>query len=388
MAVATQGTASNYLQRAPSPSGLADVVDLILDKGLVIDAYVRIAVIGIELITIDARIVIASVDTYLRFAEQVNRLDLDPDRGGRPQRAARRRRKQGEGQGQGRGRGRQGEGRRVERQLARLIMAATVTEAPAYVYGVTWADGARDGGSRVSARLPCGRSSTGSSPPLSRRCRPPTSARGGAICCVMQRFCSRRSSGARCSRSASARVFASDGDVVARSARAALRGARRAPAESRRTRRADRTGSLRRGRRSRGDRPRRAAGSPHSAARATRQTRSRSVRLSRRRWPSAADRDADEIVASLSSLAREVAVEERVAEFEVVRAAFLVERSAVDEFDAQAEDLARAARRRHPLQAHRTAAATPLRVGAMGFLTGLLCCRSPRSAGRSGSPSA
>jgi gas vesicle structural protein len=76
MAIATHGTASNYLQRAPSPSGLADVVDLILDKGLVIDAYVRISVIGIELITIDARIVIASVDTYLRFAEAVNRLDL------------------------------------------------------------------------------------------------------------------------------------------------------------------------------------------------------------------------------------------------------------------------------------------------------------------------
>src|ERR671916_805109 len=76
MAIATQGTASNYLQRAPSPSGLADVVDLILDKGLVIDAFVRISVIGIELITIDARIVIASVDTYLRFAEAVNRLDL------------------------------------------------------------------------------------------------------------------------------------------------------------------------------------------------------------------------------------------------------------------------------------------------------------------------
>ncbi len=76
MAVATQGTAGNYLQRAPRPSGLADVVDLILDKGLVIDAYVRVAVVGIELITIDARIVIASVDTYLRFAEAVNRLDL------------------------------------------------------------------------------------------------------------------------------------------------------------------------------------------------------------------------------------------------------------------------------------------------------------------------
>ena len=75
MAIATQGT-SNYLQRAPRPSGLADVIDLILDKGLVIDAYVRVAVIGIELVTIDARIVIASVDTYLRFAEAVNRLDL------------------------------------------------------------------------------------------------------------------------------------------------------------------------------------------------------------------------------------------------------------------------------------------------------------------------
>jgi hypothetical protein len=77
MAIATHGTASNYLQRAPSPSGLADVIDLILDKGLVIDAYVRVAVIGIEVITIDARIVIASVDTYLRFAEAVNRLDLN-----------------------------------------------------------------------------------------------------------------------------------------------------------------------------------------------------------------------------------------------------------------------------------------------------------------------
>ena len=86
MAIATQGTGSNYLQRAPSPSGLADVVDLILDKGLVIDAYVRVAVIGIELVTIDARIVIASVDTYLRFAEAVNRLDLnETELGGLPE---------------------------------------------------------------------------------------------------------------------------------------------------------------------------------------------------------------------------------------------------------------------------------------------------------------
>jgi hypothetical protein len=86
VAAATQGTATNYLQRAPSPSGLADVLDLILDKGLVIDAFVRVAVIGIELITIDARIVIASVDTYLRFAEAVNRLDLmQTELGGLPE---------------------------------------------------------------------------------------------------------------------------------------------------------------------------------------------------------------------------------------------------------------------------------------------------------------
>ena len=76
MATRTNGTASNYLQRGPSPSGLAEVLDVILDKGLVIDAYVRVSVIGIEVLTIDARIVIASVDTYLRFAEAVNRLDL------------------------------------------------------------------------------------------------------------------------------------------------------------------------------------------------------------------------------------------------------------------------------------------------------------------------
>jgi len=64
-----------YLDR-PRPSGLADVLEIILDKGIVIDAYVRVSLVGIELLTIDARIVIASVDTYLRFAEAVNRLDL------------------------------------------------------------------------------------------------------------------------------------------------------------------------------------------------------------------------------------------------------------------------------------------------------------------------
>jgi hypothetical protein len=66
----------SQVQRQPRPSGLADVLDVLLDKGLVIDAYVRVSLVGIELLTIDARIVVASVDTYLRFAEAVNRLDL------------------------------------------------------------------------------------------------------------------------------------------------------------------------------------------------------------------------------------------------------------------------------------------------------------------------
>lgn len=71
----TSQRGGGYLDR-PAPSGLADVVEVILDKGLVIDAYVRVSLVGIELLTIDARIVIASVDTYLRFAEATNRLDL------------------------------------------------------------------------------------------------------------------------------------------------------------------------------------------------------------------------------------------------------------------------------------------------------------------------
>ena len=77
MAVA-HAAPSGYLER-PRPSGLADVIEIILDKGIVIDAYVRVSLIGIELITIDARIVIASVDTYLRFAEAVNRLNISDD---------------------------------------------------------------------------------------------------------------------------------------------------------------------------------------------------------------------------------------------------------------------------------------------------------------------
>src|SRR4051812_23864247 len=74
-ALTTRGASG--VQRAPNPSGLAEVIDLILDKGLVIDLYVRVSLVGIELLVIDARIVVASVDTYLRFAEAVNRLDLE-----------------------------------------------------------------------------------------------------------------------------------------------------------------------------------------------------------------------------------------------------------------------------------------------------------------------
>src|ERR687886_2776639 len=73
-----QPMSMTQVQRQPRPSGLADILDVLLDKGLVIDVYVRVALVGIELLTIDARIVIASVDTYLRFAEAVNRLDLQP----------------------------------------------------------------------------------------------------------------------------------------------------------------------------------------------------------------------------------------------------------------------------------------------------------------------
>src|SRR5437763_12707302 len=67
---------SGYVARSSS-SGLADVLDVLLDKGLVIDIFLRVSLVGIELLTVDARIVIASVDTYLRFAEAVNRLELN-----------------------------------------------------------------------------------------------------------------------------------------------------------------------------------------------------------------------------------------------------------------------------------------------------------------------
>src|SRR5262249_47423492 len=72
----TGGDSAEPNMTTPSSSSLADVIDTILDKGLVIDAYVGVSIVGIELLTIDARVVIASVDTYLRFADAVNRLNI------------------------------------------------------------------------------------------------------------------------------------------------------------------------------------------------------------------------------------------------------------------------------------------------------------------------
>lgn len=59
------------VERAPGGSSLIDVLDRILDKGIVIDAWVRISLVGIDLITVEARVVIASIDTYLKYAEAV-----------------------------------------------------------------------------------------------------------------------------------------------------------------------------------------------------------------------------------------------------------------------------------------------------------------------------
>ena len=66
----------SQIRRAPNSSGLYDILDLILDKGIVVDAFVRVSLVGIELLTVDLRVVIASVDTYLRYAEGVERLGV------------------------------------------------------------------------------------------------------------------------------------------------------------------------------------------------------------------------------------------------------------------------------------------------------------------------
>ncbi|MFJ3099187.1 gas vesicle structural protein GvpA [Streptomyces hydrogenans] len=80
MTVAPQGGADISRRQGAGSGNLYDVLELILDRGLVIDVFVRVSLVGIEILKIDARIVVASVDTYLRFAEACNRLDLEAGR--------------------------------------------------------------------------------------------------------------------------------------------------------------------------------------------------------------------------------------------------------------------------------------------------------------------
>ncbi|MFJ6183658.1 gas vesicle protein GvpJ [Streptomyces sp. NPDC092295] len=72
-------TYSDEVACVPRAGTLYDTLELILDRGMVIDVFIRVSLVGIEILKIDARIVVASVDTYLRFAEACNRLDLELD---------------------------------------------------------------------------------------------------------------------------------------------------------------------------------------------------------------------------------------------------------------------------------------------------------------------
>jgi len=72
------------VQKSTDSSSLAEVIDRILDKGIVIDAFVRVSVVGIEILTVEARVVIASVDTWLRYAEAVGLLSDNVEENGLP----------------------------------------------------------------------------------------------------------------------------------------------------------------------------------------------------------------------------------------------------------------------------------------------------------------
>ena len=65
------------VQKSTDSSSLAEVVDRILDKGIVIDAFVKVSLVGIELLSIEARVVIASVETYLKYAEAIGLTSLN-----------------------------------------------------------------------------------------------------------------------------------------------------------------------------------------------------------------------------------------------------------------------------------------------------------------------
>jgi hypothetical protein len=69
------------VERASGGSSLIDVLDRVLDKGIVIDAWVRVSLVGIDLITVEARVVVASIDTYLKYSEAVGQM---PTMSGKP----------------------------------------------------------------------------------------------------------------------------------------------------------------------------------------------------------------------------------------------------------------------------------------------------------------
>jgi hypothetical protein len=73
--MATQ-TTPTAVSRSGGATSIADVVDRILDKGLVIDAWIRVSIVGLEILTVEARVLIASVDTYLRYADAISKLGL------------------------------------------------------------------------------------------------------------------------------------------------------------------------------------------------------------------------------------------------------------------------------------------------------------------------
>ena len=95
------------VDRQPGGTSLIDVLDRVLDKGIVIDAWVRVSLVGIDLITVEARVVVASIDTYLKYSEAVGQVapisrpqaELPPQRAqpalGKPRRARVRRRTEG-----------------------------------------------------------------------------------------------------------------------------------------------------------------------------------------------------------------------------------------------------------------------------------------------------
>jgi hypothetical protein len=74
--VSIQSSPGTAVERNQQTSSLADVVNTILEKGVVVDVFARVSLVGIELLRVDVRVVIASVDTYLRFAEAANRVDM------------------------------------------------------------------------------------------------------------------------------------------------------------------------------------------------------------------------------------------------------------------------------------------------------------------------